>query len=144
VKRRPRVRGGISPSARKAMGRYVHVRVDEHGCTIPKGHLKHRTRGYPPLPCGGSLIFASKREWRRWRDVLKPLYDAGTISELRLQVSFPLIAEGGVEWGHYIADAVYVERGELVVEDSKGLRTAEYKLKARAMKAQYNVTIREV
>ena len=43
----------------------------------------------------------------------------------------------------YVADFVYYENGELVVEDTKGYRTELYKLKKRMVAELYDVEIRE-
>jgi len=67
------------------------------------------------------------------------------IRDLELQPEFPVVVEGR----HicvYKADFRYVDlvTGEVVTEDSKGMRTPVYKLKKRLVEALYPVTIREV
>jgi hypothetical protein len=86
--------------------------------------------------------FASRREARRWLE-LKLLEGAGLIVELRRQVRFELVVNE-VPVCAYLADFVYRENGELIVEDSKGVRTREYRLKARLMRACHGIIIREV
>jgi len=43
----------------------------------------------------------------------------------------------------YRADFAYDENGARVVEDAKGVRTPAYRLKAKLMKAVFNIEIRE-
>ncbi len=72
---------------------------------------------------------------------LKLMQLAGEISDLREQVSFVLIPaqrdKAGNLLGHscsYIADFVYKNKqGEIVVEDTKGYRTREYRIKRKLM-----------
>jgi len=91
----------------------------------------------------GAHAFASKKEARRYRDLLL-LEAAGAIFNLSLQHRFR-IAVNGVEVCAYVADFTYTEQpsGQYVVEDVKGVRTALYRLKAKLMKAVHGVTIRE-
>ncbi len=88
-----------------------------------------------------SMTFASGREAKRAGELVL-LEEQRQIFALRFQVGFPL--PGGVK---YIADAVYCELrdGELqvVIEDSKGFRTKEYKLKKRLFEERYGIKIRE-
>lgn len=85
--------------------------------------------------------FDSKREESRWKDLCL-LQRAGKISELKSQVSFSLDVNG-ISVGEYIADFIYLENGQDVIEDSKGYRTREYRLKKKLMKAIYGIEIRE-
>jgi hypothetical protein len=73
-----------------------------------------------------NVSFASKREARRYQE-LKLLERAGVITGLQLQPSFPLT----------------VENGQFVVEDVKGMKTPMYRWKAKHVRAQYGVRIRE-
>lgn len=90
--------------------------------------------------------FDSQREYARWC-ALELMAQAGQIRELRRQVHYPLHSMGGVVLASYVADFVYIEADDrgwhLVTEDSKGLRTALYKLKAKWMRTEYGITIRE-
>jgi Protein of unknown function (DUF1064) len=68
---------------------------------------------------------------------------SGMITDLRRQVSFPLV------WNEvlicsYVADHVYFRSGKRVVEDSKGVRTEMFKLKKKMMKAAYGIDVIEV
>lgn len=104
-----------------------------------------KPRKYRNKPCEGhGEKFDSKLEATRF-DVLKLREQAGEIRDLRAHVSFPLMV-GDQLIGAYEADAVYVEvaSGRKVVEDSKGVRTALFRWKARHFKAQYGFAITEV
>ena len=85
------------------------------------------------------ITFHSKSESVRYQE-LKMLERAGEISGLRLQVPFELLPgeEGpdGIKLRplKYVADFVYLDKnGNQVVEDKKGFRTPEYKIKKRLM-----------
>ena len=77
---------------------------------------------------------------------------AGEISNLREQVSYVLIPEQRDEAGNlleyscrYIADFVYNnKKGDLVVEDTKGFQTKEYKIKRKLMLFIYGIRIVEI
>lgn len=103
--------------------------------------------------------FDSKKEERRY-DTLRVQEMKGEITELRRQVPFELIPvqkepdkigpRGGIIRGKvlerpatYIADFVYYRDGELVVEDSKGYRTADYRLKKKMMLYFHGIRIKE-
>jgi hypothetical protein len=85
--------------------------------------------------------FDSKEEYRRYL-TLKMLLAGGVISDLRRQVTYSLDA-GGVHISNYVADFVYISEGEVVVEDSKGFKTATYIQKRRLMKEIHGITILE-
>lgn len=94
------------------------------------------------------IAFDSKREARRYQE-LKALEKAGQITDLKLQVPYRLMASMKDENGKtvrgikYIADFVYRENGQEVVEDCKGYRTEVYKIKKKLMLMIYGITIRE-
>ena len=85
--------------------------------------------------------FDSQREARRYQDLLL-LERAGRIHSLRLQVPFSLEV-AGAQIGKYVADFVYIENDEEVIEDSKGYRTPLYRWKKKHVEAQFNVKIKE-
>ena len=107
------------------------------------------------------IVFDSKKEARRYRE-LAVLEQAGIISGLERQVRFVLIPSqrepdtvgkrGRITKGKlierecvYVADFVYIdERGERVVEDTKGYRTPEYIIKRKLMLWVHGIRIREV
>ncbi len=93
----------------------------------------------------GGVRFDSRKEARRWAALLD-LQAAGAISGLRRQVRIP-IRVNGVRVCAYVADAVYVEGGRRVVEDTKSPMTRKlpvYRLKRKLLAALYGIDIREV
>lgn len=84
--------------------------------------------------------YASKAEATRAEE-LKLLQRAGKISDLREQVKFPLLVDGELI-GYYIADFMYVEDGEQIVEDVKGFKTPMFRWKAKHFRAQYGRSIK--
>jgi len=88
------------------------------------------------------IKFDSKAEATRY-SVLKVLQAAGVVTQLRLQVPYEL-SVNGLKICRYIADFVYVMDGKEVVEDVKGMRTPEYKLKRKLMLAVFGIEIQEI
>ena len=113
------------------------------------------------------IRFDSKKEAARY-EVLKVMQKSGVIENLRMQVPFVLIPdqrEADVwipykkpikgEMGRwkpgkvierrcvYVADFVYDQDGETVVEDVKGRRTKEYVLKRKLLLHQFGIRIKE-
>ena len=96
-------------------------------------------------------IFESKREYARWCD-LKLLQRAGKIHDLRRQVRFRLCDteydEDGIaiiQYADYIADFVYVnDKGETIVEDTKGFKTKDYIIKRKLMLYVHGIRIQEI
>lgn len=106
------------------------------------------------------MVFDSGRELRRYQE-LELLLRAGKISDLRCQVRYDLVPEqrepdkigprGGVRRGkllekpvYYVADFVYQQDGETVVEDAKGHRTRDYIIKRKLMLWVHGIRVREV
>lgn len=88
------------------------------------------------------ITFASRKEAARYQE-LRLLERGGVITDLRLQVPFVLVEKSC--YGRaikYVADFVYIEDGQMVVEDVKGYRTDVYKLKKRLL-AERGIEIRE-
>lgn len=107
--------------------------------------------------------FHSKKEARRWQE-LRLLEKAGKIHDLRRQVPFTLIPtqyETYQRWSKktgkrlkdgkrcleqgcaYVADFVYYNGGEQIVEDAKGVRTADYIIKRKLMLFVHGIRIIE-
>lgn len=109
----------------------------------------------------GGETFDSTKEYRRFCE-LKLLQRAGKIKDLQRQVKFVLIpaqrepdeigVRGGVKKGKiieqecaYIADFVYVnDKGEKVVEDTKGFKTKDYTIKRKLMLYVHGIRIQEI
>ena len=95
------------------------------------------------------LWFASKKEAQRYLE-LKAFERIDAISNLRCQVEFDLtviskVDEREIKIGVYVADFVYRRTGEtqLVIEDTKGMKTPLYKRSRRHFEAQYGLRILE-
>lgn len=93
-------------------------------------------------------VFDSQKEYSRYRDLI--LYEkGGLISALQRQVAFELIPKQkgntrNERAVNYIADFVYEEGGETVVEDVKGIRTKDYIIKRKLMLLVHGIEIKEV
>lgn len=107
------------------------------------------------------IVFDSLKEANRYKE-LRLLQRAGEIAGLEMQYKFEIIPEhreadtigprGGRKKGkiieparYYVADFYYMncETGEWIVEDVKGFKTPEYKLKKALMYDRYRIRIRE-
>jgi hypothetical protein len=87
--------------------------------------------------------FDSKAEAARYVE-LKRLQEASLILNLECQVTFPLVVNGELIC-KYIADFRYVDiSGNRVIEDVKGVRTRDYRIKAKLMKALHGISINEI
>ena len=88
-----------------------------------------------------NIKFESNLEATRYKE-LKLLQRAKQISNLRLQVPF-LLQEGFKKNGkthrkiEYIADFVYEENGQTIVEDTKGMKTETFKIKQKLFEYKY-------
>lgn len=111
------------------------------------------------------IIFDSKKESQRYTE-LKLLEKAGKITGLERQREFVLIPaqrettneiytkgpnKGKFKPGKlverkcsYIADFVYWDGYNLVVEDTKGMRTKDYIIKRKLMLYKFGIRIKEV
>ena len=106
---------------------------------LPPGPTRGKYRNAATV--AGGIRFASRKESRRYAE-LKLLERAGVVSGLKLQVRYRL-AINDVLICAYVCDFEYTENGARVVEDVKGFKTPEYKLKARLMLAIYGIVILE-
>jgi hypothetical protein len=92
--------------------------------------------------------FDSVKEYRRFCE-LRLLEKAGAVTDLQRQVKFELIPAQRIDGKvveracSYVADFVYIENGQQVVEDAKGMRTQEYRLKRKLMLWVHGIRIRE-
>ncbi len=104
--------------------------------------------------------FDSQKEAIRYQE-LKILEKIGEIENLKRQVEYVLLPaqrepdkigrRGGVQKGKiierevtYIADFVYTKEGELIVEDTKGVRTKDYIIKRKLMLFIHGIRIHEI
>lgn len=97
----------------------------------------------------GGIAFDSQREAYRWRE-LALLQKAGQITDLQRQVKYELIPAQKINGKvveracTYIADFVYKENGNTVVEDTKGFKTKDYIIKRKLMLWVHGIRIVEV
>lgn len=91
---------------------------------------------------GGVLHVHDSLKERARCFVLHQRQAAGEITELTLRPRYALIVQGRLI-GHYTGDFFYHEHGAVVVEDTKGVRTRDYLLRKKLMRAVHGVAIRE-
>ena len=95
----------------------------------------------------GGVRYASTKEYDRFQE-LAMKQKVGLIRGLKRQVIFRFI-HNGIHVGKYVADATYYEPAngrkawDLVVEDSKGIRTPLYRRSKKMMLAFFGIEIRE-
>lgn len=89
------------------------------------------------------ITFSSKKEADRYRE-LKILLLAGYIKDLELQPRFelqPSFKKNGktIRKIEYVADFRYydLKNDKIVIEDTKGFKTTEYKLKKKLFEYRY-------
>lgn len=95
------------------------------------------------------IMFASKKEANRYEQ-LRLMESGGVVKDIQIQVRYRLEVNG-LHICDYIADFVYFDKlsrpgrdpWKQVVEDTKGIRTAAYKLKKKLMLAIHGIEIRE-
>lgn len=93
------------------------------------------------------IEFDSAKEAKRYVK-LRDMQKAGVIQGLCLQMPFEILPSfecDGVKYRgmKYIADFVYYRDGKQIVEDCKGYKTAEYKLKKKLMAYLNHINIEE-
>lgn len=97
------------------------------------------------------ILFDSMLEARRYAE-LRVLQRAGEIEDLQLQVPFELIPTQKDAKGRlieravkYVADFVYKDKsGEVIVEDTKGMKTPDYVIKRKLMLWRHGIKIVEI
>jgi len=89
------------------------------------------------------IIFDSKAEAKRYQE-LKLIEKAGQIKNLFLQPRFMLqkgfvnLHTGKKERAiEYVSDFMYLENNVIIVEDVKGMKTSDYKIKRKLFIHQY-------
>lgn len=86
------------------------------------------------------IKFDSKKEAKRWQELIL-LERSKKISQLQRQVTYVLSSSVVINGRKrpalkYVADFVYVENNELIIEDCKGIITEGYRIKRHLMAAQ--------
>jgi hypothetical protein len=113
------------------------------------GFYRGRDSKYNAQPdrCREGILHHSKMEARRCTELhLLARANPPVITELRAhpQPVYDLVVNGR-KVTRYVADFEYVdENGDLVTEDTKGYRTAEYRIKAELFAALYGREVTEV
>ena len=120
--------------------------IDEFNAWHGASSSKRRNK-YGAKKSGG---YDSTKEHKRANE-LKLMQRAGIISNLREQVKYVLIPSQRDPDGKllerecsYYADFVYTRNGVSVVEDTKGVRTPEYKIKRKLMLQVHGISIVEI
>jgi hypothetical protein len=104
---------------------------------------KNKTPKYRNKKCSvDGHRFDSIAEARRYID-LRLLEKAGKIQALTLQPSFDLSC-CSLHICRYVGDFQYLEDGKRVVEDVKGVRTRDYRIKKKMVRAIYGIQIVEI
>ncbi len=95
------------------------------------------------------VTFDSQREAARWQQLCL-MEKAGRIADLQRQVKYVLLPAQKDRSGKviekqltYVADFVYKQNGQTVVEDSKGYRTEVYRIKRKLMLWRYDIRVQE-
>jgi hypothetical protein len=119
--------------------RMTEAQLKGLGVLPPSKPSKYRNK---PVTVDG-IRFASKREAKRWGE-LRLFERNRDLMDLQRQVRFRLVVNG-IHIADYVADFTYrLGLGkDPCVEDCKGFRTREYKIKKRLMKACYGIDILE-
>lgn len=81
------------------------------------------------------ITFHSKKEAEHYLTLLWE-EKAGTISDIKLQPRFKLYV-GGIHICTYVADFLFKRGKYQVVQDVKGYKTKEYKIKSKLFQALY-------
>jgi hypothetical protein len=117
------------------------ISKDEYHALIQSSKKKKNKYGAKRKKVDG-ITFHSTWEADRYSE-LKIMEKAGLISQLNLQVKYPLKVNGALV-SNYIADFVYYDReSNEITEDAKGVKTPEYRLKKKLLLAIYGIEIYE-
>lgn len=113
----------------------------------PGGQRKNKF-GARRTPVDG-IMFDSAKEARRYQQLMLEVRH-GSVSDLKLQVEFPIVTvrPNGehATVAKYVADFTYTRHyadgdEEFIVEDAKGVRTPEFNLKKKLVEAFHGVDI---
>lgn len=133
------------------------MRVSEEWWKSKFGNLPERGKLFTPPAVKKNKygaqktgVHASKKEHRR-SVALQQMQRIGLIQNLREQVKYELVpSQRGLDGKvieraiGYIADFVYEQDGNEVVEDAKGFRTADYVMKRKLMLWVHGIRVVEV
>lgn len=123
-----------------------HQELKKLGIDIPQSENKYKAE---KRNIDGKKYDSQKEAHRHCELVM--LQKAGIISELKEQVEFELIPKQYDASGKllerackYKADFVYVQNGNIVVEDTKGVKTKDYSIKKKLMLYIHGIRIKEI
>ena len=94
------------------------------------------------------VTYDSKKEYLRFSELCL-LEKAGVVTDLKRQVKFELIPSQYIDGKcveracSYVADFVYQQNGKTVVEDTKGFKTPEYRIKKKLLLWVHGIQIKE-
>lgn len=114
---------------------------------VVKAKNKRSKYNAKPVIDNDGIRHASKKQARRWRD-LKTLQRAGEISNLKREITIPLVVNG-IKICSYRVDHTYnLKSGQGVLEDVKGLKAGVsyrlFKIKANLVKAIHGIEVQEI
>ena len=96
----------------------------------------------------GGMLFDSKREAARWGELLM-LEKVGEISMLRRQVAYELAPSVRFKQAtrakpalRYVVDFEYLENGQRICEDVKGVETEGFNIKRHLMLSVHGIDVR--
>lgn len=135
----------VNQQGKKISEHNRHKVIPADDRVTPKKGLKYHNK---KVEVNGEVI-DSKKEAGVYMNLLMK-QRSGLITDLRRQVRYDYVitfAANGKEWsksGFYRADFTYIENGQLIVADAKGMKTSEYKRKKKIMKKLYDIEILEL
>ena len=117
--------------------RQARTKYDDDGEAKPRAKYRNKK-----VTIDGRT-FDSKAEGARYVQ-LKRMESAGLISQVQCQPAFDLVVNGH-KITRYTADFEYRDgESRRVVEDVKGVRTRDYVLRLKLMKAVLGITVQEI
>lgn len=131
----------MNPKLQQAEKKVLSFVGKRRSSTKRKGGGRRRAK---PVYLNGEL-YDSTTEFHRFLQ-LQQKVNKGEISDLRKQVTYALDVEGE-HICDYIADFVYIENGQTVVEDTKSLYTSNnpvFRIKRKLMLAIHKVRVKVV
>ena len=130
----------MTQQLRLSSSEYAAIRARNGAPTVPMPDApKNKYRNIETVVDG--IIFPSRKQAKRYRGLLL-LQQKGEITDLALEQAYS-IDVNGIHICDYRADFTFRRDGKIVVEDTKGIRTPAFKLKALLMKAVYGVEVVE-
>jgi len=119
----------------------VTMTLNEYRALTTEGKSKYNNQRV----VADGYTFDSKAEYEYYLGTLKPLLQAGAISELLVHPRYKLVVNNQLICT-YEADFSFFDEGEkrVRVQDVKGVRTDVFKLKQKLVKACLGIEIEEI